>query len=131
LHLNFLLLTRQQRLHLFLRRRSRSRFHFPNHGEIDGDYPPVVSQRNSFFGGNNCGNWSADLRIGTSRLFPANLAESKFGAPGCAHQETQRRAEHEILAAPNSVGQASRLSLTLDEQFRAVDEELQKESEIF
>ena len=62
------------------------------------------------------GNWSTDLRIGTSRLFPANLAESEFGAPGCAHLETQRRAEHEILAAPNSVGQASRLSLTLDEQ---------------
>jgi hypothetical protein len=25
---------------------------------------------------------SADLRIGTDRRFPANLAESEFGAPG-------------------------------------------------
>jgi hypothetical protein len=27
------------------------------------------------------GEWSADHRIGTHRLFPANLAESMFGAP--------------------------------------------------
>jgi hypothetical protein len=32
------------------------------------------------------GKRSADLRIGTNRRFPANLAESEFGAPGFAWQ---------------------------------------------
>jgi hypothetical protein len=29
----------------------------------------------------HCGKRSADLRIGTNRRFPANLAESEFGVP--------------------------------------------------
>ena len=41
------------------------------------------------------GKRSADLRIGTNRRFPANLAESEFGAPGavsrCAHWARHRR----------------------------------------
>ena len=40
------------------------------------------------------GNRSADLRIGTNRLFPVNHAESEFGAPELRpHRETQWRGE--------------------------------------
>jgi hypothetical protein len=84
LNLNFLPVKRQQRLHSFLRRRARNRFHFPDNWKIDGDYPPAGGQCNSFLGG--------------------------------IHRETQRRGERNGLTATSSVGQASRLSLTLDER---------------
>jgi hypothetical protein len=37
------------------------------------------------------GKRSADLRIGTNRRFPANLAESEFGAPGAVPQNAPSR----------------------------------------